>query len=153
MPDLYLLQHTPNIIQKNIRLELDFLTVHPFNTVHLKVLSTAANHQREQNPHLDILREFKVVETTEKQNPVLSHIAQMPFVLLLKKQGLTVGENLSFSFWFFRLLQETLPSSSSSSHCCSGSGGRQKSCFRVASQARSPGIRITLCPGSGGTLY
>lgn len=67
-PDLYLLHHTPDVIQKNIRLQLDFVTPIPISLVQLKVFGTAANHQREQNCQLHHLTECKVVERSVKKN-------------------------------------------------------------------------------------
>lgn len=58
-PDLYLLHHNPDIIQKNIRLQLDFFTAIPITNADLTVLCAAANHQSEQNCHLQHLRECK----------------------------------------------------------------------------------------------
>lgn len=68
LPDVYLLDHTPDVVQKNIRLYLEFLTLRPSIHVQLKVLCTAGNHQREQNCHLLCLREKVVERSVFKKN-------------------------------------------------------------------------------------
>lgn len=157
-PDLYLLYHAPDVLQKNIRLQLDLLACIPIHFEQLKVFGTAANHQREQNCHFQYLREREREKSSTDVSCFfpMSQMAHTPFELLLMRrlQVLTVGDSSSSSFFLPLPLLLSVVSSSSSSvlSLWSGSGGRQKSCFRVSLKSMLEEIRIAVSPGRGGTL-